>query len=360
MRRLRPDRLRLGRYKPAGTAPGTLSTDPEATPPTIHVISYGPDEVRETDVDDPADLREMLGRSPVVWVDVHGVEHLGTLRAIGEVFDLHRLALEDVTSVGQRAKVEPYDSQLFVIVRMPTAHPPETEQVSLVFGEGFVLTFQQRSGDYFDPVRERIRKGGGLIRTLGSDYLAYALFDAVIDSYFPVLDGIGDQLETLEEIVLREPTQETVAQIHDTKRTLIALRKVIGPHREALNTLLRDDHGLISPQTNIFLRDVYDHAIRIAELGEAYRELSSDLMSTYLSAVSNRMNEVMKVLTIIASIFIPLSFVAGLYGMNFDPDVSRWNMPELGWPLGYPFALSLMAVIAGGFLWFVWKKGWLS
>jgi magnesium transporter len=356
----RRPRLRVGRYKPAGTAPGTLSVHPEATPPTIHVISYGPDGVQEMDVGDPADLRAMLGRLPVVWVDVHGVEHVETLRAIGEIFELHPLALEDVMSVGQRAKVEPYDSQLFVIIRMPTAHPPETEQVSLVLGQGFVLTFQQRSGDFFDPVRERIRKGGGLIRTLGSDYLTYALFDAVIDSYFPVLDGIGDRLETLEEVVLEEPTQETVADIHETKRTLIALRKVIGPHREAINTLLRNDHGLIGPQTSIFLRDVYDHAIRIAELGEAYRELSSDLMSTYLSALSNRMNEVMKVLTIIASIFIPLSFVAGLYGMNFDPAVSRWNMPELGWPLGYPFALSLMLIIGGGFLWFVWRKGWLS
>jgi magnesium transporter len=353
-------RLRVGRYSAPGTRPGTLTTDPDAPPSEIQVIAYGPERLDELEVSDPAELRPLLGQAPVLWVNVHGVGHAESLQAVGDVFQLHPLALEDISNVHQRAKVEPYSEYLFAIARMPTGDPPNTEQISIILGRGFVLTFQEGQGDHFDPVRERIRLGGARMRNGGPDYLAYAVLDAVVDSYFPVLDRIGNHLETLEEEVLADPSPDTAARIHSIRRTLLGLRKVVGPHRDAVNALLRGGSDLITSQTELFLRDVYDHAVRITELAEAYRELSSDLMSIYLSVVSNRMNEVMKVLTIIASIFIPLSFIAGLYGMNFDPDASRWNMPELGWTVGYPFALLIMLLVAGGFLWFMWRKGWLS
>jgi magnesium transporter len=357
MSRMKKLRLRAGRYSAPGTRPGTLATDPEASPPEIQVIAYGPDTLNEVVVTDAEGLRPLLGESPVLWVNVYGVGHGVSLQAIGDLFDIHPLTLEDVSNVHQRAKVEPYGQYLFVIARMPAGEPPETEQISMILGPAFVLTFQERPGDHFDPVRERIRAGRARMRGGGASYLAYALIDAVVDSYFPVLDQLAEELEALEEEVLTDPSSDTAGGIHSIRRTLLGLRKVVGPH--AVNALLRGDSDLVTSQTELFLRDVYDHTVRITELAEAYRELSSDLMSMYLSAVSNRMNEVMKVLTIIASIFIPLGFIAGLYGMNFDPDVSRWNMPELGWPLGYPFALLLMLIVGGGFLWFVWRKGWL-
>ncbi len=352
--------LSPGRYSAPGTAPGTLVFDPDAPRPTIRLMAYGPEGVEEREVEEPEELEAETGNWPVVWVNVDGLGHGDVLRRLSDLFGLHPLALEDVVNVGQRAKAEAYDEDLFVIAHMPIGRPPETEQVSMFLGTGFLLTIQQKPGDVFDGVRDRIRSGKGRIRRMGPDYLAYALLDAVVDSYFPVFDALGEELEELEEAVLGSPDQSTVAEIHRLRRTLIALRRTLGPHRELVNSLLRETHPLVTTATVVFLRDVYDHIIRISDLLESSREISSDLMATYLSSVSNRMNEVMKVLTIIATIFIPLGFIAGVYGMNFNPEVSPLNMPELNWVWGYPFALSIMAGVAGVFLALIWRRGWFK
>ncbi len=357
----RPHRIRSRkpRGREPGAAPGTFHFDDEAPPSKIYLIAYDENEIEEHEIRDPAEIGPFLNTSRIVWINVNGLGQGEEIHALGDLLKLHTLALEDAVNLGQRAKVEPYDQDLFIVGRMPIDGGPDTEQLSMFVGKKFVLTIQETPGDPFDAVRARLRNGRPRIRSRGPDYLAYALLDALIDSYFPVLDAIGDELEQLEERVLERPTQETVTHIHAARRTLIGLRKAVGPHREAFNVLLRDDSPFITQETSLFLRDVYDHTIRIVEFVETYREITTDLMSTYLSALSNRMNEIMKVLTIIATIFIPLGFIAGLYGMNFDPDTSPLNMPELGWYYGYPFALGLMAAVALGFLVYMWRRGWL-
>ncbi len=356
-RRRRPRRPAIA----PGSSPGTLAIDPEAPKPVIQLIAYGPEEVVEVDAPSVGELSGYLDDWPVVWINVDGLGDEQKLRSLAEVFGLHRLALEDVVSLGQRAKVEPYGDRLFVVARMPVeGAPDETEQLSLFLGDGFVLTFQERRGDCFDPVRERIRQGKPVLRRSGPDYLAYALIDAVIDAYFPVLEQVGNGLELLDNEVLESPQKDTVSKIHAVKHRLQSLRRSIGPHREAINSLLRDSAEFVQPETAIYLRDCYDHLLRLSERVDVYREQCADLMSTHLTVVSHRMNEVMKVLTIIATIFIPLGFIAGLYGMNFNPEISRWNMPELNWVLGYPFALLVMALLAGGMVIYFRNKGWFD
>jgi magnesium transporter len=231
----------------------------------------------------------------------------------------------------------------------------ETEQISLFIGKNFVVTFQERpGGDSLDPVRERLRSGRGAIREAGSDFLAYAILDAVIDGYFPVLERLGDQLEDLDDELSDRPTREIIPKIHNVRRELLILRRAIAPHRDAVNALLHQPHPLISRETQLFLRDCYDHTVQIIDLVTSYRELCGDLKDTYLSLVSNRLNEVMKVLTIISTIFIPMSWVASVYGMNFA------ILPEKDWRWGYPFSLALMAALAGSLLYVFWRRGWLT
>lgn len=340
-----------------GQAPGALSIDPSWPRPVVRVMAYGPDGYieQQTSVEE---LSSFLGAWPVAWVNVDGLGDEAVLRRLGEIFSLHRLALEDVVNLGQRSKVEAYDEDLFVVSRTPAATARHAEQLTLVLGSNYVLSFQESAGDSFDGVRERIRHGRGKIRKMGPDYLSYALIDAVIDSYFPILEEVSGRLEELEEEILDSPDQSTVAKIYEVKRHLLELKRTIWPQREALNTFIRDAGGYITDETALYFRDSYDHAIRIAEMVESQRDLCSDLMATYLSVLSNRMNEVMKVLSIIGTVFIPLGFIAGLYGMNFDPEISPYNMPELGWYLGYPFALTLMGATAIGLLIYFWRKGW--
>ena len=349
------DLIRLVRS--VGQAPGMLSIDPAWPQPVIRVMAYGPDGYVEeqTEVDG---LSSFLDAWPVAWVNVDGLGDEVVLRGLGEAFSLHRLALEDVVNLGQRSKVEAYDEDLFIVARTPSDWTRPAEQLTLVLGSNYVLSFQETAGDSFDGVRERIRHGRGKIRKMGPDYLTYALIDAVIDSYFPILEEISGRLEALEEEVLDSPDQRTVAQVYEVKRRLLELKRTIWPQREALNSLIRDAGSQIGAETALYFRDSYDHAIRIAEMVESQRDLCSDLMSTYLSVVSNRMNEVMKVLSIIGTVFIPLGFIAGLYGMNFDPEISPYNMPELGWYFGYPFALTLMGATTIGLLIYFWRKGW--
>jgi magnesium transporter len=356
----RPKRPRRSRKLPPGTAPGTLSIDPQWPKPRLTLIAYGPDAMVEETIADVGRLGSFVGRWPVVWLNVDGLGDESTLVWIGELFGIHRLSLEDILNTHQRPKLEAYDKYLFMIARMLTYGARiEVEQLSMVLGQGFLLTFQETAGDGFDPVRARLRDGRGRLRYTGSGYLAYTLLDAVVDNYFPVLERFGERLEAIEDEAMYRPTRRTVQKIHDTKRELLLLRRSIWPQRDMLNALLRQDTPLLQAEDRLYLQDCYDHAVRVMELADSHREIGSGLMEVYLSSVSNRLNEVVKVLTVFTSIFIPLSFIASVYGMNFDTSHPA-NMPELRWRWGYAFSLGLMGAVAGGLLYYFWRKGWLS
>ncbi len=319
------------------------------------MIAYGEADYVEAEIESPDELDPFLEGWPVVWVNVVGLADAGLLEELGRRFEIHRLALEDVFNVHQRAKVEPFDHQLFIVARM--VHPggrSETEQVSFFVGAGYVLTFQERPGDSFDLVRARIRSGRGRIRRSPTGYLAYALLDALIDAYFPVLEGYGERLEALESEVMARPEASIVQRMHAVKRELLVMRRAMWPHREAINQLFRDDSSFIDDETRLHLRDCYDHVIQLIDIIETYRELASGLLDAYLSSVSNRMNEIMKILTIFAAIFIPLTFIAGLYGMNFA------YMPELQWKWAYPVVLTVMTGVSVVMLLFFRRLGWVG
>lgn len=345
-----------------GTAPGTLTIDPEAPPPAIRVVAYGPDRVVERDIQDVDELHGFVGHWPVCWVNVDGLGDSNTLERLAALFHLHPLAMEDVVNTHQRAKVDQFGELTFVVTHMVELKDRfEAEQVSLFLGPNFVITFQERPGwDCLEPVRDRIRRHVMRIREAGPGYLTYAILDAVIDHYFPVLEAYGERLETLEDAIVGHPDRGVVAEVHAVKRDLLHLRRAIWPQREAINALVRDDIPHLNAETRLYLRDVYDHAVRIIDLVETYREVCSDLMDLYLSSISNRMNEIMKVLTVISTIFIPLTFIVGVYGMNFNTAASPWNMPELDWAFGYPLCLLLMAIITAGQFLFFRRKGWIG
>jgi len=284
---------------------------------------------------------------------VDGLGDAEVIRALGEVFGLHRLALEDVTSPHQRAKVEQYGEDIFIVARMPSlAEGLETEQVSFFLGKNFLVSFQEKVGDCFDPVRDRIRHARGRVRQAGADYLAYALFDAIVDAYFPIVEQYGEKVEALEDQLMANPGRQVAGRIHQIKRDLIVLRRAVWPLRETANSLCRDTATIITDETRIYLRDCYDHTIQIMDLVEGHREAASDLMNLYLTCISNRMNEVMKVLTVIATIFIPLTFVAGIYGMNV-------LLPGESSPWAFPVIIAVMALIVLAMLTFFKKKNWL-
>ncbi|HET6762453.1 MAG TPA: magnesium/cobalt transporter CorA [Longimicrobiaceae bacterium] len=352
--------MRRRRPKP-GTSPGTLMHDPEASPTHVRVIGYGPEVLYEEEVKDLSRVREMVDDWPVLWVHVVGLSDLKAIQTLGDAFGLHRLALEDVLNVGQRAKVEDYAETVFLVMRAPMMDPQFcTQQLSLFLGKGWVLTFQERPAGMLEPVRERIRHSVGRIRQLGADYLSYAVLDDVVDNYFPVLESYGEALDRMEEEVLTTPRRASMMTLHRMKRELMGVRRAVWPKREAVNALLRDPLPEITDDTRVYLRDCYDHLVQIMDLVETYRDLASSLTELYLSAVSNRMNEIMKVLTMFSAFFIPLSFIAGLWGMNFDHNASPFNMPELEWTWGYPFALTVMAAVAITLLVYFRRKGWIG
>ncbi|MDZ8106945.1 MAG: magnesium/cobalt transporter CorA [Nostoc sp. DedQUE12a] len=348
-----------------GTVPGTIFIDADAPPPIIFLIDYCQTNFIREQIATPEECIPYLDMESVSWVDVQGLGSQDILQRLGRVFDLHPLVLEDVVNVPERPKTEDYEDQLLFISRMVV--PKEktcgfySEQVSLILGKNYLLTVQEEpEHDCFEPVRSRIEKGKGIIRTQKADYLAYALLDAIIDGYFPVLELYGERIEELEEEVIVKPTPQTLQNIYQIRRELLQLRRAIWPQRDAINSLIRDGSDLISEEVRIYLRDCYDHAVQVMDMVETYRELASGLMDVYLSAVSNKMNEIMKVLTVISSVFIPLTFVAGIYGMNFNTDKSPYNMPELNWYWGYPICLAAMGVIAVCMLLFFWRRGWLQ
>jgi len=351
---------RFRRRTRPGAAPGAVVTDPEASPPRLKIFAYGPEELEEFELAGPEEIAPLREKYPVLWLDVAGLGDAGTIRRVGELFGFHPLALEDVVNTHQRPKFEDYVDYCFMVLRMLSpGENIETEQLGLFWGERFVVSFQERPGDCLDPVRHRIRNARGHIRALGADYLAYALIDVVIDAYFPRLEKTGALLDELEDEITSSPQPDAMGRILELKRILLMLRRAIWPLRDEIAKLSREPHPLVSDQTRIFLRDCYDHTVQIIDLIESSREICADLRDYYLSVVNNRMSEVMKVLTIIATIFIPLGFIAGVYGMNFDPNVSPWNMPLLRWPFGYPLIMGLMGALAGGMMVFFWRRGWL-
>ncbi len=345
------------RHPPAGSRPGTLALPADSPPPRIRVMCYTAAEVTEHDVGSPLELGDLLEGEGIAWIDVQGLGDEAVLRQLATTFSMHPLALEDVVNVPQRPTTDAYDEHQLYITRMfrrDESSELDFEQVSVFWSAKYVLTVQEKYGDILDPVRERLRQGKGPMRKSGPDYLAYAIIDAIIDGYYPIIDGLSEELESMEQVVIDNPVPRTLGQVNRIKRDLLDLRRGVAPQREAIGALVRGDGHFVTETVQLYLRDCYEHCVQIVDAIESHRELAAGLLNTYLSSVSNRTNEVMKVLTIMASIFIPLTFLAGIYGMNFE------GMPELHLEWFYPLLLGLMVVIAIGMLVFFWKRGWLG
>jgi len=344
------------RTPPPGSVPGALNIAPDSPPPRMHVFDYTAEHYEESDITSLADMARFTNPDSVTWLDVQGLGNEKLLHEIGDLFGLHPLLLADIVNVGQRPKVEAYEGMLLIITRMVSVTPEgelEREQVSMVLGPDYVLTFQEQYGDILDPVRARIRNGA-LVRRMKSDYLAYAIVDTVVDGFYPVLDWVGDVLDRLEDEVIGRPQPTTVERIHEIRRELITLRRAIWPQRDAVSLLIRDSGDMVSDAVKLYLRDTHDHAFQVADVVESYREIAGGLMEFYLSSIGQRTNEIMRALTVMSSIFIPLTFVAGIYGMNFD------NMPELHHPLGYFILLGVMFAMAVAMLIFFFRLGWIG
>ncbi|MGI8935628.1 MAG: magnesium/cobalt transporter CorA [Phormidesmis sp.] len=359
-------------YDEIGMAPGTLVINQDASPTELTLIDYSETSAIRRRLRSPEEAAQHLDTHSISWIDLQGLGNEDVLNRLGKVFHLHPLVLEDVVNVPQRPKVEYYDDQVLIITRMVMMAPDSkdddphftSEQLSFVLGQNYLLTVQEElNQDCLDPVRNRIRQNAGRIRSEGADYLTYALLDAVIDAYFPVLEEYGEYIESLEDEVIFSPTRETVQKIYRVRRALMSLRRSIWPQRNALNQLIRDvssNSPLISTESRVYFQDCYDHVVQVLDIVETYRELTANLMDVYLSSVSNRMNEVMKTLTVISSIFIPLTFIVGVYGMNFDTEESPWNMPELEAYWGYPLCWAGMIATALTMSYYFWRKGWFD
>jgi magnesium transporter len=325
----------------------------------VQIIEYTSEHLaeREFSGETIADCSPLKGAPTVSWINVDGIHEIDQIEALANRFGLHPLVQEDILDTEHRPKFENYDDYIFLVLKMLQFNGEHgeisTEQVSLILGPNYVISFQERQGDVFDAVRERLRLGKGRIRRMGADYLAYALLDSIVDSYFAILEKIGDEIEILEEELVTDPGKETMARIHHFKREMILLRRSIWPLREVVSGLQREESPLVTEGVGLYLRDVYDHTIQVIDTVETFRDIISGMLDLYLSSVSNRMNEVMKVLTIIATIFIPLTFFAGIYGMNFE------YMPELHWKYSYPLLWLLMVGSAAGMLVFFRRKKWL-
>ncbi len=340
-----------------GAPPGSLLYVGEESEEvqSFEVVDYTPEAVREGLASDIKELLPYQSTNSVTWINVNGLDQVERIGELGERFNLHPLLVEDILNTDHRPKFEHHGDHLFLTLKMLEVRDEriESEQVSLVLGNGYVLSFQERKGDVFDPVRTRLRNKKGLIRNLGSDHLFYALLDALVDHYFLVIDHMDTRIEELDSAIINDPQSVEPHDIRALKKEAVHLRKSIAPVREAVGTLLSSKAELISERTSRYLRDVHDHTVAVVSSLETQRELGSDLLDTYMSLLSVRMNNIMKVLTIIASIFIPLTFIAGVYGMNFE------HMPELTKPWGYPAVLGTMLLTALGMLLYFRRKGWI-
>jgi magnesium transporter len=342
-----------------GLPPGTLVQveEKKAEKVRISLIDYDEAQLQEKEAATIEECFPFKDRPTVTWINIDGIHQADILEKIGAHFGIHSLVLEDIMNPGQRPKIEDFENYIYVIAKMiyfdDKKNDIEAEQVSIILGPNFIISFQEKEGDIFNSIRERIRKARGRIRKMKPDYLAYALLDTIVDHYFIVLEKLGEKIEGMEEELVTKPTPETLQSIHILKRELIFLRKSIWPLREVISVLERGESSLIDESTGIYLRDVYDHTIQVVDTIETFRDMVSGMLDIYLSSISNKMNEVMKVLTIIATIFIPLTFVAGLYGMNFK------YIPELEWRWGYFAALFVMVIISFGMVMYFRNKKWL-
>jgi magnesium transporter len=347
------------RSQKAGLPPGTLMHigEKSAEPVKLEVVHAVQDDIRAFELGSVSECIPLLQDNALTWVNVTGVHDASIIGDFGSACGIHPLALEDIMNTTQRPKFEDYDSYIFVVLKIINNTGEEdssrVEQVSLILGPLYVLTFQERASSVFSGVKERLLRGKGRMRQQGSDYLAYALIDAAVDNYFGILETVGEKIEELEEAVIAEPTPATAEDLQRTKHEMLLLRKSIWPLREVISALQRGESPLIHDTTRIYFRDTYDHTIQVIDTLETMRDMISGMLDIYLSSVSNRMNEIMKTLTIIATIFIPLTFIAGLYGMNFR------YMPELEWRYGYFFVLAIMASTVVGMLFYLRRKKWL-
>ena len=347
------------RSKKSGLPPGTLVHigEKKAETSKITIMDYDETHSQEKEIKKIEECFIFKDKPTVTWMNVDGLHQVEILEKLGECYGLHPLVLEDILNTDQRPKMEDYGEYIYIVLKAldynDKSNEIGTEQISLILGSNFVFSFQEREGDTFDPIRERIRNGKGRIRSMGADYLAYALVDSIVDNYFIILEKLGEKIEFLEDKLVSHPTPETLQTIHHLRREMIFLRKAVWPLREVINSLERGESSLVKESTRLYLRDVYDHTIQTIDTIETYRDMVSGMLDIYLSSVSNRLNSVMKVLTIIATIFMPLTFLAGVYGMNFK------YMPELEWRWGYPFIWLIMAGIGVLMLIFFRKKKWL-
>ena len=343
----------------AGLAPGTLVHIGEKKTEKVRItlIDYNEQDFQERTVDNIEECFPFKGTPSVTWINIDGLHQIETIEKIGRHFDIHSLILEDILNTGQRPKFEDMEKYLFIVLKMLRFDDQSqvilSEQVSIVLSSNYVISFQENIGDVFEPIRDRIRNAKGRVRKMGSDYLMYALLDAIVDSYFGILEKLGEKIESLEEELVGNPTEKTLNQIHHLKREMVSLRKSVWPLRELISGMERSESTFIKETTDVYLRDVYDHTIQVIDTVESFRDMVSGMLDIYLSSISNRMNAVMKVLTIIATMFIPLTFVAGIYGMNFK------YMPELEWKWGYLTVWIVMVIIGICMLIYFRRKKWL-
>lgn len=351
--------------KKAGLPPGTPVHVGERKTERVRitVLDYDEAHYEFREVTQAEECFQYSDKPSTTWINIDGLHEVALIEQIGTHFGLHPLIIEDILNTRQRPKMDIFADYIFIVLKMHSYNAEErqidTEQVSLVLGKNFVLSFQEREGDIFEPLRSRIGNSKGKVRKAGADYLFHSIIDSVIDNYFKVLEGIGEEIEDVEDSLIENPLPATVQKIHNLKRESLFLRKSVWPLREVIGNLEREESPLIKKATRIYIRDLYDHTIQVIDTVETYRDIISGMLDIYLSSVSNRMNEIMKVLTIYAVIFIPLTFIAGIYGMNFNTQNSPFNMPELNWYFGYPFALGLMAVIGIAMLVYFRRKKWL-
>ena len=353
--------------KTVGLPPGTIIHigDKSSEKPKITVIDYDEKDYTEHSLDQIEDCRPYLYKKTVTWINIDGIHDTSLIERAGVVFGLHPLVMEDIVNTTQRPKFEDYEDFLFVVLKMLLLCPEEkkegvwAEQVSIVMTKNYVVTFQEKEGDVFNTIRERLKTAKGRIRKAGADYLAYALMDAITDHYFIILEKLGEEIEDLEDSLVKFSSNSTARQIHSLKREIIYLRKAVWPLRELISGMIRSESEIITKTTQIYLRDLYDHTVQVIDTIETERDIVSGMLDIYLTSLSNRMNEIVKVLTIISTIFIPLTFIAGVYGMNFSTGASPFNMPELNMKYGYLMCIGIMIVVALSMLLFFKRKKWI-
>jgi magnesium transporter len=347
------------RTKP-GAVPGTIIKDPNAHPSSLRLMAYDQNQCKDFLDPSVSDVRKHVAAAGKAWLHVTGLADLNTILELGSIFDLHDLALEDVVNVHQRPKVEDYDGHYFAISRYATGELDAIHQLAIFVGPNYVLSFQEAPDNVVQEIIDRLLDGKGKIRTSGSDYLAYALLDACVDSFFPALEKLGDDMEDLEDRIVSKPDPAQVTEIQALKHRLSYFRRSVWPMRDALSQLTRNLGGRIEADTIPYIRDCIDHSVQLLDIIENYREVASAMLELYLANLNQRLNDIMRILTLIATVFLPLSFIASLYGMNFDRSASTWNMPELSWRFGYVYVLLLMTATASGLLYFFRSRGWLK